>query len=97
MKVKNLFLDLFAILWYNIYRKEKKRGRKKMFAYVTVTYLATVEPKDVGLDDNCTYEEFEEAVRERVSDEVHTNEYDDCPILDPNDIEVEVQEGKYGD
>ena len=66
-----------------------------MFAYVTVTYLATVEPKDVGLDDNCDYEEFEKAVRERVADEVHTNEYDDCPILDANDIEVEVQEGNY--
>lgn len=66
-----------------------------MFAYVTVTYLATVEPKDVGLDDNCREEEFEKAIREIIKEEITPSFSIGAATLGENDIEVEVQEGNY--
>ena len=63
-----------------------------MFAYVTVTYLATVEPKDMGLDDNCNAEEFEKAIKETIREEITPVFPIEKAILGVNDIEVEVQD-----
>lgn len=56
-------------------------------AYVSVTYLFTIEPELVGLDQNCSKEEFERAVdgyMEAVTDLVgHQAD------IFPNDIEVD--------
>lgn len=57
-------------------------------AYVSVTYLFTIEPELVGLEDDCGKEEFETAVEnylEAVTDYV-AHQAD----VFPNDIEISV-------
>ena len=63
-----------------------------MFAYVTVTYLATIEPKDMGMDENCKGEDFEKAIREIIKEEITPTFSIGAAILGENDIEVEVQD-----
>lgn len=55
-------------------------------AYVLLTYLYQFEPKELGLTDDCTKEEFEAAI------DIHLSEISD-EVYDiigcPNDIEKE--------
>lgn len=60
----------------------------KKTAYVSVTYLFTFEPADVGLSDDCTKKEFYEAVdalMERKTDLVGMQ-----ADIFPNDIEIDL-------
>ena len=55
-------------------------------AYVSLTYLFQFEPKELGLTDDCTEEEFEAAIDGQLS-EVFDEVYE--TIGCPNDIEKE--------
>lgn len=55
-------------------------------AYVSVTYLYSFEPSELGLDDNCSNDDFFAAVEKRMNEELST-----MPI--PNDdIEIIIDE-----
>ena len=55
-------------------------------AYVSVTYLYSFEPSELGLDDSCSNDDFFAAVEKRMNEELST-----MPI--PNDdIEIIIDE-----
>lgn len=55
-------------------------------AYVSVTYLYSFEPSELGLDDNCSNDDFFTAVEKRMNEELAT-----MPI--PNDdVEIIIDE-----
>lgn len=67
---------------------ERKPKMKKQ-AYVSVTYLFTFEPSEVGIPEDCTKSEFEAAVDgylNRVFEEV-----EGAADIIPNDIEVDIK------
>ena len=41
-------------------------------AYVSVTYLYSFEPFELGLDDNCSNDDFFTAVKKRMNEELAT-------------------------
>ena len=57
-------------------------------AYVSVTYLYTLEPNELGLDDNCSKEELKEAADEYMNNELA--QVYDAVKMTPNDVEIEV-------
>ena len=57
-------------------------------AYVSVTYLWSFEPHDLGLSEDCTDEELEAAADEQM--EKITNAISDLADIYPNDVEVSV-------
>jgi len=67
---------------------ERKPKMKKQ-AYVSVTYLFTFEPSEVGVSEDCTESEFEAAIDgylNRVFEEVQG-----AADIIPNDIEVDIK------
>lgn len=57
-------------------------------AYVSVTYLFTIEPELVGLDRSCSKEEFDLAVEKYM--EAVTDLVGHQADIFPNDIEVDL-------
>ena len=55
-------------------------------AYVSLTYLFQYEPKELGLTDDCTEEEFEAAIERQLS-ELFDEVYEFMGV--PNDIEMD--------
>lgn len=58
-----------------------------MEARVTLTYLMTLEPKDLGLEEDCMSRELKLAAEEYVNNLVDDVSYN---FIMPNDIEIEV-------
>lgn len=59
-------------------------------AYVSVTYLFTVDPEMVGLDKNCTKEELEKATEKYM--EAVTDYIAHQADVFPNDVEIYVND-----
>lgn len=57
-------------------------------AYVSVTYLWSFEPHDLGLPEDCADEELEAAADDRM--ESITNAISDLADIYPNDVEVSI-------
>lgn len=55
-------------------------------AYVSVTYLYSFEPSELGLDDNCSNDDFFAAVKKRMNEELST-----MPIPS-DDVEIIIDE-----
>lgn len=55
-------------------------------AYVSVTYLYSFEPSELGLDDNCSNDDFFTAVEKRMNEELAT-----MPIPS-DDVEIIIDE-----
>lgn len=55
-------------------------------AYVSVTYLYSFEPSELGLDDNCSNDDFFTAVKKHMNEELST-----MPIPS-DDIEIIIDE-----
>ena len=55
-------------------------------AYVSLTYLFQYEPKEVGLTDECTEQEFKAAIDSQLS-ELLDETYEIMGV--PNDIEMD--------
>ena len=55
-------------------------------AYVSVTYLYSFEPSELGLDDNCSNDVFFAAVEKRMNEELAT-----MPIPS-DDVEIIIDE-----
>ena len=55
-------------------------------AYVSVTYLYSFEPSELGLDDNCSNDDFFTAVKKRMNEELAT-----MPIPS-DDVEIIIDE-----
>lgn len=55
-------------------------------AYVSVTYLYSFEPSELGLDDNCSNDDFFTAVKKRMNEELAT-----IPIPS-DDVEIIIDE-----
>ena len=60
-----------------------------MEARITLTYLMTLEPKDLGLKEDCMPHELELAAEEYVNNLIE--DISDNFIM-PNDIEIEIGE-----
>lgn len=60
-----------------------------MEARVTLTYLMTLEPKDLGLKEDCMSRELKLAAEEYVNNLVDDVSYN---FIMPNDIEIEITE-----
>ena len=60
----------------------------KKVGYCSVTYLFRGCPEELGLDENCSKEELEEALEKEVNDFIF-NVKDTIGIV-PNDVEIEV-------
>ena len=61
---------------------------KEKTAYVSVTYLFTVDPEQVGLEDDCFYDEFSAAVEDYM--ERVTCMVGEQAEIFPNDIEIHI-------
>lgn len=59
-------------------------------AYVAINYLFTVEPSDVGLDNNCSKEELYAAAEKYMENTV--SEMDFLLEMEHNDLEISVVE-----
>ena len=57
-------------------------------AYVNVTYLYMFEPNELGLDDNCSEEEFNNAVSNFMSNELER--VHDLTELSHNDVDISI-------
>ena len=75
--------EAIAMCGHNKPKREKKQ------AYVSVTYLFTFEPSEVGIPEDCTEDEFAAAIDgylNRVFEEVQG-----AADIIPNDIEVDIK------
>ena len=57
-------------------------------AYCSVTYLFHYYSEDLGFDENCSKEDFEQAVEKEVNEFIFDIESSSGAM--PNDIEIEV-------
>lgn len=57
-------------------------------AYVSVTYLWSFEPHDLGLSEDCSEEELETAAEARM--EQITDAISELADIFPNDVEVSI-------
>ena len=57
-------------------------------AYVSITYLLTIEPSLVGLDEDCSEKEFSETVDNHLANV--SSCFVDGEEIFPNDIEVDI-------
>ena len=58
------------------------------YAYITLTYLITVTPEDLGLSEDVTYSDFDEEATRYAQDLVDAIKEDQKVAV--NDIEIEI-------
>ena len=61
-------------------------------AYVSVTFLYSFEPKELNLNDDCTEDEFRDAVEDKMREEemIMPRPFDDIEIIIDDNIEFSI-------
>ena len=61
-------------------------------AYVSVTFLYSFEPKELNLDEDCTENEFRDAVEDKMREEemIMPRPFDDIEIIIDDNIEFSI-------